>query len=813
MPRKLNIWCDHCVAWLRTVPPDGQGELCRQLDLYGYTPLWAIEDRTWCHFCLLVSRSVRTWLEDSQGQVDASALIALRACDYGLCGILEGIPASLAIAVAIWNDNWLPDDAKELAAQPSLKHIELRPGGILGWRDPDNRILLELYTTLGTFKNHMISTSTDVYHAEDRKAPFKAIRPGKHYASSAFTDDVVQAVQSWIQYCNNRHRLCLKDVKPLLPTRVIKVGQDGQEPFLHLSADGEIAEYLALSHRWGNTELILKTEKATLSDHVQRIALAALPSTFRDAVLFTRRLGHRYLWIDSLCIVQDDPDDWAREAARMGKIYDNSTVTLSVLQGENSQSGCSWNTAAVRKTSIDLTDRNGEKCTVWCREVQSPTSFQAWTQLEPNTDQDVLLTRGWTMQEGLLAPRLLLFTTKQVIWYCNGLFQEFKNFEASGGMGSINLKNLLAGCLQRDRPFKARSFHKQLFLLVKDRILWRSDSGTPKVGIGAIIGQGAMLNAAAQARLLPMFGRGRSIRTMIHILLWYHMVAMYSKREFTFPLDRLVALSALAKKFAVVVDAEYIAGLWMKEKYIPMQLAWEIEPRFNESAQTTNQEIPCRGSCCALSRQYVAPSWSWASADAEVSMPSSNWWLYARNSSIFTVLEGHCTTLTDPHGIVTDGFLRVRAKTGTIAQTGASITCTNKPEYGMCEYEIMWSSPLAERINAVEYPDRSRFWWFRLDCTDYSTVGLEQRLYVVPLATTDAQYIPNIGIRCKMDRSLLKLKYPKKTHLGLMICIETPSEQPLRKFKRIGVCDVSFQGSVADISWYERLLEEEVIIV
>jgi hypothetical protein len=73
---------------------------------------------------------------------------------------------------------------------------------------------------------------------------------------------------------------------------------------------------------------------------VTRIFIDDLSNTFRDAVRITRELAGRYLWIDSLCIIQDDEDDWAREAALMAEVYANFHCTLAALSSKNSTEGC-----------------------------------------------------------------------------------------------------------------------------------------------------------------------------------------------------------------------------------------------------------------------------------------------------------------------------------------------------------------------------------------------------------------------------------------------------------------------------------------
>jgi hypothetical protein len=102
----------------------------------------------------------------------------------------------------------------------------------------------------------------------------------------------------------------LNDEIVTIPTRVIDVGsKDGIQEPLRLETNGLKGRYLTPCHCWG-VEHIITTMKSNLSSHRTRVPLAELPANFRDAITVTRSLGFRYLWIDSLCIIQDTAEDW-----------------------------------------------------------------------------------------------------------------------------------------------------------------------------------------------------------------------------------------------------------------------------------------------------------------------------------------------------------------------------------------------------------------------------------------------------------------------------------------------------------------------
>jgi len=142
----------------------------------------------------------------------------------------------------------------------------------------------------------------------------------------------------WISNCDD-HEDCQLEIQSLLPTRVIDLGDLDEEYEMRLYETSNVpAKYITLSHSWGNQNLF-KTEKDSLSTRTQGIAWEELPRTFQDAVIMTRALGIRYLWIDSLCIIQDDKDDWRRESAKMCTIYRDSYLTLAASKNKGTDGG------------------------------------------------------------------------------------------------------------------------------------------------------------------------------------------------------------------------------------------------------------------------------------------------------------------------------------------------------------------------------------------------------------------------------------------------------------------------------------------
>ncbi|KAK4190632.1 P-loop containing nucleoside triphosphate hydrolase protein [Podospora australis] len=105
-----------------------------------------------------------------------------------------------------------------------------------------------------------------------------------------------------------------------------------------VSLMGVPADYVCLSRRWGDSKF-LTTTTLNIDAHKTSIKTSDMPKTFQDAISFTRSLGLRYLWIDSLCIIQDDLDDWKAEAEAMARVYMNSYLTLMAVDASSAESG------------------------------------------------------------------------------------------------------------------------------------------------------------------------------------------------------------------------------------------------------------------------------------------------------------------------------------------------------------------------------------------------------------------------------------------------------------------------------------------
>jgi hypothetical protein len=159
-----------------------------------------------------------------------------------------------------------------------------------------------------------------------------------HTGTKANMKRAIGRLNIWLQ--THDLRTCTTDSYTPLPTRVIDLGpsNESRAPFIYRSR-GEHARYVTLSHRWAGNSVV-KTTKENLWLHERRLPLQDLSSTFREAIEVCRKLCVRYVWIDSLCIIQNSREDWEKESSKMGDYYWNSPLTITADNAKKGHQGC-----------------------------------------------------------------------------------------------------------------------------------------------------------------------------------------------------------------------------------------------------------------------------------------------------------------------------------------------------------------------------------------------------------------------------------------------------------------------------------------
>ena len=217
----------------------------------------------------------------------------------------------------------------------------------------------------------------------------------------------MEQMRTWLSSCLQTHTQCDEKSQRVMPSRVLDVGSNHDCPHIRLQATGgQTGAYIALSYCWG-TPTQPKTTKDNLAMRESRIALEELPQTIQDAVKVTRNLGVQYLWVDALCIIQDDEQDIRAQIGQMGNIYKNALLTISATSCRKVTSGF------LHKRRL----RQLPQFPIYLSKTQSGTVRLA-TERGESLEHEPLHLRGWATQEYCLSRRMLLFAGQEVLWRC-----------------------------------------------------------------------------------------------------------------------------------------------------------------------------------------------------------------------------------------------------------------------------------------------------------------------------------------------------------------------------------------------------------
>jgi len=303
--------------------------------------------------------------------------------------------------------------------------------------------------------------------------------------------------QSWMNDCSRDHQ-CQTGAPTVLPSRVLDLGDAESGPMLHLlEANGAAARYVTLSHCWGGQNSCKMTRDNRL-ELIKSIDFNLLPRTFQEAVLFTRALGVRYLWIDSLCIIQDDAEDWRRESALMHHIYKNSYLTLAASKSMN----CDGGLFSTVNTDYVLRSLRVEDDDYRHHMLQSRQKIRHFE----SRQNFPLLQRGWVFQERILSPRILHFGPQELLWEC-------KKSE-------------------------------------------RCECSFIHTGLGAVNATGK------KSLYAPPDNVDIEIKELVDRMIWRKTVEDYSLLTLTYEKDIFSALSGVAQQHKQIRGSRYFAGLW-----------------------------------------------------------------------------------------------------------------------------------------------------------------------------------------------------------------------------------------------------------
>ncbi|CAO2652291.1 Nn.00g005740.m01.CDS01 [Neocucurbitaria sp. VM-36] len=213
-------------------------------------------------------------------------------------------------------------------------------------------------------------------------------------------------VSHWLRKCRKAHWQCSFRSEHFTPSRLVSTDENCVRVLLQNDIQSN-PEYATLSHCWGQTHFVT-LNRHNLDSFREAIPEEALPQTFKDAIVTARELGLLYIWIDSLCILQDDTEDWLREAANMSSVYGASSLNIPASGAPDGNFGCFFQRENTLQCQIQV---DSGRSAVRYRCVPSGMYYSSLSEMP-------LMDRGWTLQERLLPSRTVHFTSTQAFWEC-----------------------------------------------------------------------------------------------------------------------------------------------------------------------------------------------------------------------------------------------------------------------------------------------------------------------------------------------------------------------------------------------------------
>jgi Heterokaryon incompatibility protein (HET) len=578
------------------------------------------------------------------------------------------------------------------------------------------------------------------------------------------------------------HTLAHSDLCPRLPSRVIDVGdlQEALDDDVCLVDTGSLvlknAPYVALSYRWGGGNH-LTTTTDTLKARCGCIPFMDMPKTLQDAVTVTRRFGIRYIWIDALCIIQDDENDWSREAAKMGDIYLNAYCTIAAHAAGHADHGFleqSLNRAhaipvggnrdgeiyeeetlaydALKRQRVDKekdTSPPDHSSGVSLAVLEGTRAHEGsagseWFFVTHGfysrilVDGSQLSSRGWVLQERLLSQRTIHFTDGGSIY-----------LESNAGLYHVD-----GGLEPSD----------QLFAGIRSMLNWFIHQQL----------KGHVSHRAGEPLRAHEISETPSAQALSSCYLnWYGIVQRYSQCSLTKSEDKMLAISGIAQKLQQLTGDQYYCGMWRQ--------------RFHQCLLWLRERETLQGAQCLR-----APTWSWAAYDGPVQFPC--WNSSGDDSKIKPEVEiGDVLSVSLPlqnssTGIL-NGLALLELRQAVTIRTGLRFFDgqTGKPSW-------------IEVVNLEVLKSQTRFWAVHDDLgkrIGWATLDEEERMYL----DGEVDKITCVKIASHADdrpESGFKRGY-------LVLFIKLSSLGPKSWF-RVGM------GQITDTSWFDNATVDTIYL-
>jgi len=327
--------------------------------------------------------------------------------------------------------------------------------------DSTNRKYLYIMDAFG----FCVDPQDSIYSTKRRESDeTSSVLRGSKVEPDAGSEDTLGVVTGWLQDCEKNHATCHPS-KTRLPSRILDLDglKDPNKIRLLETRDKESYDsYATLSYCWGpDPSFHVRTTHATMSEHLDSIGVDSLPQTYKDAIKITRHLGIRYLWIDSLCICQDDVDDWARESAAMQQVYAGAYLSIAADNAAGSEQGFLKRPG---RKYVPVTLNGNSSAYAFQIPPAKASHARAWMTF----DNEPLTTRGWATQERLLPYRALHFGNDQMFFECNCHLLSEDGIEVKGRWNSLYPNQEKKGFKDIARKSRVSMTHQQWYLILED---------------------------------------------------------------------------------------------------------------------------------------------------------------------------------------------------------------------------------------------------------------------------------------------------------------------------------------------------------
>lgn len=452
---------------------------------------------------------------------------------------------------------------------------------------------------------------------------FTALPSKSSLAPSTDSWQHIEQAKGWLDRCKALHDCGDFTVVTNNPKRIVEVTSSTKGLHLRLKkidASKKMPEYLAFSHCWGGSNSSLRLLKCNRVSFQENISFSKLSRNMRDAVQITNWLGFSYIWVDSLCIIQDSPEDWSKESLKMGSVYAGAVCTIASTGSASGDGGYFH-----ERRPLGL-----QPCKIGIRSIDDECSGGIYIRQDDLLDFQLgvenapLNQRGWVFQERLLSRRILHFGAEGLYWECprrcaselspNGyVYRKFP--EDFGDQNSQFIKAKMSQEVARTRPRDRSSPIRDPYGLYKPQAAWQksrnawkdirraSDQGWEHdAGNGDGCGLRAHFNLLRQKR----YADQRLMGGFTHC--WYEIVEPYTRGKLTFSKDKLVALSAIAQEIQLSTGYTYLAGIW--KEHLLTDLLWFVLEKPGRRLNKTGDNIASSAKNTAPTISDVAPTWS-----------------------------------------------------------------------------------------------------------------------------------------------------------------------------------------------------------